>query len=352
MVYLRQVIQQNKQDLLDDGAIHCFLYYYLSDRNQLDRLPTNLVGDQETLAAKGYKGIVASNEEIQAIINRKPIKGIDYTTNIFNLLGIHLASGQLLCDKIEAKFHYSSLKYKYIISKTLPDYEEKFKEELLNSNVIAESPYTDICKFIYQKDIEHAQFETLLSELLRQDLDIIDLILLEDIEHILLANSIKVQIQNFTANEIVIQVLEQFGNAVKKLTHTRRKGHESFKISDEYDVQDLLYIILKPLFPKLTEEEPTPKVGGKYNRIDLVIREEGIMIEVKMIKEKDRDEKDFIEQLKNDIQSYYKYHFLKELIIFVYDPQNKTGDIQNFYDLNGTQEINGIRFNIKVIVGN
>ena len=93
-------------------------------------------------------------------------------------------------------------------------------------------------------------------------------------------------------------------------------------------------------------------MGSKYNKIDLIVREEGIMIEVKMIKEKDTNEKEFIEQLKNDIQSYYKYKFLKDLLIFVYDPQNKTRDVQNFYDLNGTQEIKDIRFNILVVIGN
>ena len=76
------------------------------------------------------------------------------------------------------------------------------------------------------------------------------------------------------------------------------------------------------------------------------------MIEVKMIKVSDDDEKPFVEQLKNDIQSYYRYPFLKDLLVYVYDPQSKTKDVQNFYELNGIQEIQGIRFNVEVIVGN
>ncbi|MCB0044345.1 MAG: hypothetical protein KDD92_02825 [Caldilineaceae bacterium] len=353
MVYLREVIQTYRQELLEDDSIQCFLYYYLSDHGLLNQTPVNLIGDEETLAARGYKGSSPVDEEVQAIINRKPIKGIDYTTNIFKLLGIHLASGCLLSDKIDIKFNQSSLKYKYVIKRVLPEYEEQFTDALLNADVDLEFPYADICNFIYQKDIKDDNIEPFLSEILKRDLDIIDLLILEDVERVLLSNSIpKIQFQNLSAREIAVQVLEQFSNAVKKITHARRKGHESFIINDEYDVQDLLYVMLKPLFPKLTDEEPTPKVGAKYNKIDLIIREEGIMIEVKMIKEKDRDEKDFIEQLKNDIQSYYKYKFLKDLLIFVYDPQNKTRDIQNFYDLNGTQEINEVRFNIKVIVGN
>ena len=352
MVYLNNIIKENKQDLLDDTSIQYFLYYYLSDRKFLNQLSINLIGDEETLAAKGYKGLSSTNEEVQAIISRKPIKGIDYTANIFKLLGIHLTSGRLLYDKIESKFNNTSLKYKYVISKVLPEFETKFRNELSNADADFEFPYADILKFIYQ-DTQSNNIDSLIHELLKQELDIIDLLILEDVERVFISRSIpEIQFKKLSAKEITMQVLEQFGNTVKKITYARRKGHESFAINDEYDVQDLLYIMLKPLFPKLIAEEPTPKVGAKYSIIDLIVREEGIMIEVKMIKDKDRDEKDFVEQLKNDIQSYYKYNFLKELLIFVYDPQNKTRDIQNFYDLNGTQKIKEVKFNIRVIVGN
>ena len=114
----------------------------------------------------------------------------------------------------------------------------------------------------------------------------------------------------------------------------------------------MLYVILKPLFPTLLTEDPAPRVGVKYTLIDLIIREAGIIIEVKMIKKKDKNEKEFVEQLKIDIQSYYSYPYIDDLLIFVYDPENKTQDIQNFYVLNGEQEIQGSRFNVEVIVGN
>ncbi len=116
------------------------------------------------------------------------------------------------------------------------------------------------------------------------------------------------------------------------------------------DVQDVLYVMLKSIFPTLKEEDPTPIVGAKSNKIDLIHREEGILIEVKMQKQSDSNERDFIEQLKNDIQSYRNSHWLRHLIFFVYDPLGKTKDAHNFYDLNGTQSINGTAFSVEIVL--
>ena len=114
MVYLREIIHRCKQDLLDVESIQCFLYYYLSDTDLLKQLPINLVGDEESLSAKGYKGLISTHEEIKGITRKKPIKGMDYTTNIFKLLGIHLASERSLCEEIltDAMFELPSTEEK------------------------------------------------------------------------------------------------------------------------------------------------------------------------------------------------------------------------------------------------
>ena len=53
-----------------------------------------------------------------------------------------------------------------------------------------------------------------------------------------------------------------------------------------------------------------------------------------MIKDSDKDEKEFIKQIKIDIESYYRYN-PKYMIFFIYDPQNKTVDRNHFFDLQG-----------------
>ena len=284
------------------------------------------------------------------VTGRKPIKQLDYTKNIFKLLGIYLVSGDLIREKVETKFNESPLKYKYLIGRVLPEYFERFKKHL-DQSLSDDASYSEImaCVFL-NKSCE--DIERFVSQLMGQEVDVIDLLIIEDLRRSLITRSLPTKYQNLTAREMARQVLVEFGNSVKKITRDRRKGHDFFEINDEYDVQDLLYVMLKALFPKLITEDPAPKVGVTYTKIDLIMREEEIIIEVKMIKQTDSDEKIFIGQLKNDIQSYYLYPYLKELLIFVYDPQNKTRDVQNFHALNGEQEIQGIRFNVEVIVGN
>ena len=51
-----------------------------------------------------------------------------------------------------------------------------------------------------------------------------------------------------------------------------------------------------------------------------------------MIKQTDRDEKNFIEQIKVDILSYYRYK-PKYMNFYIYDPLDKTKNEQNFKDL-------------------
>lgn len=71
-----------------------------------------------------------------------------------------------------------------------------------------------------------------------------------------------------------------------------------------------------------------------------------------MIKGSDKNENRFIEELKKDFESYHQCQWLSKLYCFVYDPQKKTNDINNFMDLNGTREKNGHRYEVEVIVAN
>ena len=351
MVYLTKIINENRNELLQSETIQKFCYCYIANKNILETLAIDLIGPEEILAAQGYKSISPDPFAISKTLNSQPIRGIDYTTNVFKLLGVYLASGKIIHEKVEEKFQHSSLKYKYLISRVLPEFQDEFLQ-FISQESIEQTSYLKILRYIYL-DESGEEIDSDITELINGELDTIDLILMEELQTTFIAkNIVRTTFINHDAKTIVKQVLLQFGNTVKKITRNRRKGHEEFEINDEYDVQDLLYVMLKPLFPKMIDEEPTPKVGSKYNKIDLIIREEGLMIEVKMIKDSDTDEKKFVEQLKNDIQSYYRYRFLSDLLIFVYDPQNKTKDSQNFYELNGVQEIQGIRFNVEVIVGN
>lgn len=96
------------------------------------------------------------------------------------------------------------------------------------------------------------------------------------------------QVSQQSSLSLVRQVLGRFDKAARALGNRSRPGKLPFTIADEYDVQDLLYAILKPLVPDLTTEDPVPKCAGDAGRIDLTSRSLGLAIEVKFAKDKAR----------------------------------------------------------------
>lgn len=86
--------------------------------------------------------------------------------------------------------------------------------------------------------------------------------------------------------ELIKLIIGNFPEAIKEIK-SRRKGKDVFQFKDEYDVQDILYVMLKPVFPKMKAEDPIPKVGATSTKINLILLQEKILIEVKMIKERE-----------------------------------------------------------------
>ena len=156
--------------------------------------------------------------------------------------------------------------------------------------------------------------------------------------------------KKFSGIVLLKEVLSNFSNAIIKITKERRKEHSPFIINDEYDVQDILYTILKSIFIDLKEEDFSPKVGGKGTRIDFTIPSEKIVIETKMIKKSDTNEHKCIAELKEDYESYYKYPDIEYLVCLIYDPLNKTNDVNNFYELNGQRTREGKHYEVINIV--
>jgi hypothetical protein len=115
----------------------------------------------------------------------------------------------------------------------------------------------------------------------------------------------------------VINILNSFPDIVSRLKF-RRKGKNSLEIIDEYDVQDVVYVMLKGIFPTLQYEDPTTKVGPNSSRADFTIVDLGIYIETKYISEKGK-EKTIHDECLTDIQKYGKQENCQKIIFFVYD---------------------------------
>jgi hypothetical protein len=346
MVYLREILKHNKTKLIQYKNIELAAYLYAQSFEELPNHSFELSPEEE-VALIGYKKESIDVSKVVAIVSKAPIKGISATSNIYKFAGLYLSAKNELSQQLKEKYQQSDLKQKYFLSKIEPSLKIQLSKDVLELN---NDPLSILIKTVYDTNtvIETELNSALQSITSGTDIDVQSQILLEDIESTLL----QTKFVNKNADEVVRDVLNNFSNAIQKIISGRRLNHPDFKIEDEYDVQDISYVILKSIFPNLREEDPIPKVGGKSTKIDLILREEKILIEVKMIKAKDSNETHFIEQLKVDFESYHECKWLRKLFCFVYDPFKKTRDISNFNDLNGERTKGEHNFNVEVIVAN
>ena len=348
MVYLREIIRNNKTQIIQYNNIETVAYLYASSSiqsTQIEDINFEL-SPEESTALDGYLNNPDSHEKIISIISKPPIKGIDATSNIFKFAGLYLGAKDHLKNKLVERFNSADIKEQFFLSKI-----ETSLNSLLSENLILNlnNPFSVILNKLFGlNQVSEADMNLALITIAENDLDIYTLLLIEDFEKHLL----EIKFISKSVEEVLRDVFDNFSNAIQKIIKDRRKGHSEFEIKDEYDVQDILYVIIKSFFPNMRDEDPIPKVGGKSTKIDLILREEKILIEVKMIKEKDSNETHFIEQLKVDFESYHKCIWLEKLFCFVYDPFRKTRDISNFNDLNGTRTKGEHNFEVEVIVVN
>jgi hypothetical protein len=223
--------------------------------------------------------------------------------------------------------------------------------QILRTEEVKSDPYYSIIFAIFDNSaFSLNEIKTILQQFLTSynEFDVIDLHILETIHK----KNMDVSFCQYSAVDTVLRVLNNFSNSIKKVTTDRYNNRSGIEIKDEYDVQDMLFSLLKGFFPDLEREDPVPKLAGKSSRIDLNIRSQGIMIEVKMIKEKDKDHRKYIEELKVDIINYSEWKELKYLILFTYDPYRKTTDDNHFKELEGINERNGVRFFVHSVLVN
>lgn len=345
MVYLKEIIRQNRLRLLKYKNIELVAYLSVTSPEDLENYDSELSPDEE-VSLKGYKNEPVEPSKVVSIISKLPIKGIDATSNIYKFAGLYLAAKEDLKNTLKEKYSRGDLKQKYFLSKIEPTLVNQLKKDV---SIFDSGSISILVKMILGfDDISEMELDRAILENSKNEFDVQTQILLEDLERSLL----KIKYINKSSEEVIRDILNNFSNAVQKITKDRRKEHLEFKIEDEYDVQDILYVVLKSIFPSLRDEDPIPKIGAKSTKIDLILREEKILIEVKMIKGKDSNETHFIEQLKIDFESYHECKWLKKLFCFVYDPFKKTKDISNFHDLNGNRTKGEHSFNVELIIAN
>lgn len=113
-------------------------------------------------------------------------------------------------------------------------------------------------------------------------------------------------------------LLRRFHSIVRQL-RMRHDDRVTLDVTDEYDVQDLLHALLRLFFKDIRPEEWTPSYAGTSSRMDFLLRNEEIVIEVKKTRA-GLKKKEIVNELLIDIARYEGHPYCKMLVCFVYDP--------------------------------
>lgn len=371
---IRKLLKGKKREILNSASIEAVVLSYLNKKYLNSNIPVteeSRFQDEEKLAVWGYTSVSSSEiatakQELPTVLGKKKIKvGTHYSDRPLLLGGLYLlsknvgdvTSGNLVKDAVDENLNnfgifdqfllYSSTETipKIVQNYTKSDLEKKDVSELLTLYILCK-------KFSAHFKLNEIGLREILTNRLGnlitdKDIDYQRIFLLE----YFISNETNraFKFREYDAKKIVKYILSNFSSSIFKIVDSRRKGHSSYKIDDEYDVQDLLYTIFKPIFQQIIDEDYTPKLAGSSKRIDLVIPNENIVIEVKYIRKNDIVV-DFIKQLNEDVNSYQKHPNTQTLYCFVYDPFHKIVNKNDFYELNGERVFNGIKYNVDVIL--
>jgi hypothetical protein len=120
--------------------------------------------------------------------------------------------------------------------------------------------------------------------------------------------------------EEIIQALNQFMECVRYLNTRRTKG-TILSLSSEDDIQDALYIMLRPWVKDLKYEDPNAKVANRFVIKDFYIPSAKTILEAKFIRDKQHG-KNISKELHDDIEMYRQLPGCSMIIFFIYDPES------------------------------
>lgn len=119
---------------------------------------------------------------------------------------------------------------------------------------------------------------------------------------------------------------------------SRHADRPTIDVCDEYDVQDLLHVLLTVDFDDIRREEWNPSYAGASSRSDFLLRDHGIVVEVKKTR-RGLVDKQVGEQLIIDRARYAEHPHCDALVCFVYDPEGLVANPRGLEsDLSGVSD--------------
>lgn len=172
-----------------------------------------------------------------------------------------------------------------------------------------------------------------------------------------LRETLTVSANSEDAINLVVKLCRRFPLFARQLQERRRdvKGEKpterllrpTIQMADEYDVQDALHAILRLFFDDVRPEIWTPDYAANQKRVDFLLPEIEMAIEVKHTRER-LTQQEIADQLIIDERYYRRHGSCRRLICFVYDPQYRCKNpVALETDLTSHEE----NFQVLVIVG-
>ncbi len=118
----------------------------------------------------------------------------------------------------------------------------------------------------------------------------------------------------------IVSALEQFSECVRYLNTRRSKGTK-LNLESESDVQDAIYLMLRPWVTDLIHENPTAKTGNRFAIKDFLAKSARTIIEAKFIRDETHG-KQISREIHDDIEMYRHHPECDHLIFFIYDPDS------------------------------
>ena len=105
--------------------------------------------------------------------------------------------------------------------------------------------------------------------------------------------------------QVIAAALNQFQECVRYL-NTRRSRGAVLNLTSEADVQDALYLMLRPWIPDLTSENPTDRISNRYTIKDFLCPSAKTVIEAKYVRDASHG-KNISKEMHDDIE-VYRHH--------------------------------------------
>jgi len=150
-----------------------------------------------------------------------------------------------------------------------------------------------------------------------------------------------------SASNLEVELAERIGRGLPQMIDALQRRHANrppFEVNDEYDLQDLLEGVLRAVFGDVRPEDPSPSRAGGSSRVDFLLKEPQIIVEMKMTRPQLRD-REIGDELIEDIERYRSHPDCGAIVAIVYDPGHHVVNPRGL-----ESDLGGVRDGLKVRV--